>query len=276
MHTPKSLLGKIIVYTLLVLVGLAYIYPIYYATTTAFKTPKDSLAVPPKLFLFEVTLRNFEKAFTDYEIWPALKNSIIISFANMVLSLLIGAPAAFGLSRGRFKGKRFIAYWILSSRMIPPIVMVIPFFILARNLMLYDTHIYLIIIFLTVNLSFVVWMMKSFFDDIPIELDESALIDGCTDFTAFVRIILPLSAPGLAATAVFCLMFNWNQFMYALALTESRAVTLPIAIGRFVGFIGLNWAEMCATAVTTILPILVAAAIAQKYIVKGLTLGAVK
>ena len=269
-------LWRCFLYIALITVGIIYLYPIYFALTTALKTNIDALAMPPKLFLFVPTLHNLQTAFSDYDLLPALKNSLIISFSNTLLSLLIGTPCAFALSRTIFTGKKLISFWILSSRMIPPIVMVIPFFIIARQTGLYDTHLFLIFVYLTINLSFVVWMMKSFFDDIPVELDEAALIDGCSDWKAFTKIVLPLSAPGLVATAIFCLMFTWNEFLYALALTEYNAPTLPIAISRFIGYTGMHWAEMCSAAVTTMIPILVAATAVQKYIVKGLTVGAIK
>ncbi len=276
MNTGKQKIWRTFLYLVLFMVAVIYVYPIYFAITTALKTNIDALAMPPKFFVFRPTLQNVKIAFSDYDLLPALKNSLIISFSNTLLSLMVGTPCAFALSRTAFKGKKLISFWILSSRMIPPIVMVIPFFIIARQTGLYDTHIFLIFIYLTINLSFVVWMMKSFFDDIPVDLDEAALIDGCSDLKAFTKIILPLSSPGLVATAIFCLMFTWNEFLYALALTEFNAATLPIAISRFIGYTGMHWAEMCSAAVTTMIPILVAAAAVQKYIVKGLTVGAIK
>ena len=264
-----------LLYIILIMVALLYSYPLYFAVTTTLKTNMDALSMPPK-FVFEPTLQNIDHAFRDYGLWPALRNSIIISFANMLLTLAIGTPAAFSLSRGRFKAKRLLTFWILTSRMIPPIVMVIPFFIIARTTGLYDTHILIILVYLTINLAFVVWMMKSFFDDIPESLDEAALMDGCSELRAFWKIILPLSAPGLVSTAIFCLMFTWNEFLFALSLTEYRASTLPITFSKFIGFTGINWADMCAAAVTTMLPILVAATLVQKHIVKGLTGGAIR
>ena len=264
-----------ILYFVLIATILFYLYPLYFALTTALKTNMDSLSYPPK-FIFTPTLVSFKNAFSNYNLWPALLNSIIISFCNMILTLLAGTPAAYSLSRSEFKGKKLLTFWILTSRMIPPIVMVIPFFIISRATGLFDTHLFIIFVYLTINLAFVVWMMKSFFDDIPIALDEAAMIDGCSPFGAFWRIILPLTAPGLISTAIFCLMFTWNEFMYALTLTEYYAATLPIAFSKFIGYSGASWAELSAAAVTTMLPILIAATVVQKHIVKGLTGGAVK
>ncbi len=271
----KNPVARTALYILLGITLLIYGYPLYFAVTTALKTNIDALSYPPK-FLFIPTGNSFRNAFKNYALLPALWNSIIISFSNMVLTLLAGTPAAYSLSRTNFRGKKLLTFWILTSRMIPPIVMVIPFFIISRSTGLYDTRLFLIFIYLTINLAFVVWMMKSFFDDIPTSLDEAALIDGCSQFQAFRKIILPLTLPGLVSTAIFCLMFTWNEFMFALALTEYSASTLPVAFSKFIGYAGTSWAELSASAVVTMLPILIAATLVQKHIVKGLTGGAIK
>jgi multiple sugar transport system permease protein len=271
----KNPVARTALYIILGITLLIYGYPLYFAVTTALKTNIDALSYPPK-FLFIPTGTSFRNAFKNYDLLPALWNSIIISFSNMVLTLLAGTPAAYSLSRTNFRGKKLLTFWILTSRMIPPIVMVIPFFIISRSTGLYDTRLFLIFIYLTINLAFVVWMMKSFFDDIPTSLDEAALIDGCSQFQAFRKIILPLTLPGLVSTAIFCLMFTWNEFMFALALTEYNASTLPVAFSKFIGYAGTSWAELSASAVVTMLPILIAATLVQKHIVKGLTGGAIK
>jgi len=270
-----TLTKKIILYFLLAIAIIVYAYPLYFVITTALKTNMDSLASPPK-FIFKPTLQSFKNSFANYDLFPSLLNSIIVSFSNMALTLAAGVPAAYSLSRANFKGKKLLSFWILTSRMIPPIVMVIPFFIISRATGLYDKHIFLIFIYLTINLAFVVWMMKSFFDDIPISLDEAAMVDGCSPIGAFYKVILPLTVPGLISTAIFCLMFTWNEFMYALTLTEYYASTLPITFSKFLGYTSISWAELSAAALTTMLPILIAAALVQKNIVKGLTVGAVK
>lgn len=271
----RPLGASALLYLFLLIVAVLYAYPLYYAATTALKTNEDALQMPPK-FIFRPTLHSFAKAFRDYDLWPALANSVIVSFSNMALTLLIGCPAAFSLSRGSFRGRKVISFWILTSRMIPPIIMVIPFFLISRRFGLYDTRLLLVVVYLTINLAFVVWVMKSFFDDIPLSLDEAARIDGCSELSVFFRVILPLSVPGLVSTAIFCLMFTWNEFMYALSLTEYRAATLPITFSKFIGFSGIEWSSMSATAVVTMLPILVAASLVQKHIIKGMTLGSVK
>lgn len=270
-----SLPKKIFLYCVLAIAVIMYAYPLYFVITTALKTNIDSLAYPPK-FIFKPTLLSFKNAFQNYDLFQSLLNSIVVSFSNMILTLMAGVPAAYSLSRAEFKGKRILSFWILTSRMIPPIVMVIPFFVISRATGLYDNHIFLIFVYLTINLAFVVWMMKSFFDDIPISLDEAAMVDGCSPFGAFYKVILPLTIPGLISTAIFCLMFTWNEFMFALTLTEYYAATLPIAFSKFIGYAGTSWAELSAAAVTTMLPILIAATLVQKNIVKGLTVGAVK
>ena len=166
--------------------------------------------------------------------------------------------------------------WLLSSRVLPPIGTVIPFYIAFIKLKLIDTHIGLIIVFLTFNISLVIWLMKVFFDQIPKELDEAAMIDGCTVFSAFLKVVIPLSTPGLATTSIFCFLFSWNNFLYPLILTRRVAATVPLALTTFLGSYKIDWGAIMAGTTLLILPLLIFALLVNRYLVQGLTQGAMK
>jgi multiple sugar transport system permease protein len=185
-------------------------------------------------------------------------------------------PAAYALSRSGFKSSRRIALWILATRMAPPIAFTIPFFLAYRHLGLSDTLVGLIIVYLTFNLALVIWMMQPFFDGVPRELEEAAWIDGCGVWEAFCRVTLPLSAPGLAATAVICFILSWNDFFYALVLTRTNASTAPVAIVNFIQYTGWEWGRIAAAGTLVMLPVVVFSMLVRNYLVRGLAAGGVK
>jgi multiple sugar transport system permease protein len=203
-------------------------------------------------------------------------NSIIVSTASTALALLLGVPAAYSLSRARFRRGRQIALWILATRMAPPIAFTIPFFLAYRYVGLLDTQIGLIIVYLTFNLALVIWMMQGFFEGVPTALEEAAWIDGCGVWEAFLRVSLPLSAPGLAATAVLCFILSWNDFFYALILTRTNASTAPVAIVNFIQYTGWEWGRIAAAATLVMLPVVVFSLLVRNYLVRGLTAGGTK
>jgi ABC-type glycerol-3-phosphate transport system permease component len=194
----------------------------------------------------------------------------------VAVSIVLGAPASYALSRYNFRRKRSVSNWILTTRMAPPVAVALPMFLLMKFFNLLDTRLSLIILYTTFNLSFVIWLMRGFFEEIPRELDEAALIDGCSPVNAFVRIVLPLVAPGLAAVAIFCFIFSWNEFFYALIMTHSKSRTVPVGVQGFIGLYGIKWGEMTAAASLATVPILAFAIATQKHLVRGLTLGAIK
>jgi multiple sugar transport system permease protein len=203
-------------------------------------------------------------------------NSVIVSVASTVLALLIGVPAAYSLSRARFRRGRAIALWILATRMAPPIAFTIPFFLAYRVVGLQDTHIGLIIVYLTFNLALVIWMMQTFFEGVPLALEEAAWIDGCGVWQTFLRVSLPLSAPGLAATAVLCFILSWNDFFFALVLTRTNASTAPVAIVNFIQYTGWEWGKISAAATLVMLPVVIFSMLVRNYLVRGLTAGGTK
>jgi multiple sugar transport system permease protein len=203
-------------------------------------------------------------------------NSVLSSGISTLLALLIGTPAAYSLARWEFKGKEQVGLWILATRMAPPIAFTIPFFLAYRYLGLSDTIAGLVLIYLTFNLALVIWMMQTFFASVPKTLEEAAWIDGCSVWGAFVRITLPLTAPGLAATAVLCFIFSWNDFFYALILTRTNAQTAPVAIVNFIQYEGWEWGKIAAGGTLVMLPVVVFTMLVRTYLVRGLTAGSIK
>jgi multiple sugar transport system permease protein len=207
---------------------------------------------------------------------PQIVNSLIITLGSVILALAVGAPAAYSVSRYRFRGSKDLSFWVLSTRMMPPIVTAIPLYWLMRSVNLAGTHLGLIMVYVMINLPFVVWMMKGFFDDIPIEIEEAARIDGCGSVALFLRVILPLAIGGIVATALFCVFLSWNEFLFAVILTDTKSQTLPVALSLFRQDRGILWGQMSAVIVVATLPILLITLFLQQQVVRGLTAGAVK
>lgn len=246
----------------------------------------------PFLWLVQIAFRPADSAFDD-RLWftPTLDgfralwqgsfarsfgNSLVASSLSTVLSLAIGVPAAYALTRWRFRARRQVALWILATRMAPPIAFTIPFFLAFRWSGLQDTVWGLALVYLTFNLAIVIWLMQGFFEAIPPALEEAAWIDGCGVWQAFWRVTLPLTAPGLAATAVLCFVFSWNDFFFALILTRTNAVTAPVAIVNFLQYEGWEWTKIAAGGTLVMLPVVAFTLLVRKYLVQGLTAGGIK
>ncbi len=270
--------GRLIVYLLALAVLAWTLLPIVWIIGTAFKIPSEYMAYPPILFPSSPTLNNFVSAFETFHAWEYVRNSLIVTFASTALALVVGSMGAYSIARLRFRGRSRIAFWILALRMFPAIALAIPFFAILQWLRLLNTYWGLIITYQLFLLPFVVWMMKGFFEEIPPELEEAAEVDGCSRIGAFVRIVLPLTAPGLAATGTFAALMSWNEFLFALLFTQNRA-TQPVTV-LVAGFIapekGVLWGEISAVGLISIIPILVFTMFLQKYLIRGLTMGAIK
>lgn len=262
-------------YILMAFFLFLYITPVWFIISTSFKLDADAYALPPAI-IFQPTFENYKNAFDTRGIMVNFKNSLIISTISSVLAMVLGVPAAYALSRFDFKAKPGIYNWVLSTRMAPPIVAAIPFFIVSRKIGLFDTKALMVMIYILLNLSWVIWMMGSNFNDIPKQIDEAAMVDGCNRPGAFFRTILPIAKPGLAATVVFSLIMAWNEYFFALVLTSVNAKTLPAAITSFMSVQGLLLGQMCAAGTVVMLPILIFSMFMQKQLVCGLTMGAVK
>jgi len=265
---------KKIVTILVILLMLCIMFPFLWLLQMSVKPTKDIFAFPPK-FTFTPTLSHYLDLWnTDFR--HSFVNSAVASTSSTLLSLLLGVPAAYSLSRAQFKHERKVALWILASRMAPPIAFTIPFFLIYRRLEMIDTVPGLIIIYLTFNLSLVIWMMRTFFDGIPRSLEEAAWIDGAGVWGGFIKIVLPLSAPGLAATAIFCFLFSWNDFFFALILTRTNAMTAPVAVVNFMNYEGWEWGKIAAGGTMVMLPVVLFSIFVRKYLIRGLTAGAIK
>lgn len=271
----RAKVKKIIFLLIAAVIFGVILFPPVVLFLTSIKTELDALSFPPK-WIFKPTLQNYTEIFEFSPFARYLLNSFIVASLNTGVVLVLGSFAAYSLARFRFKGADDIAFWILSVRMMPPVAAIIPIYIIMRNLRLLDTPWSLVITYLTFNLPFAVWMMRSFFREIPREIEESALVDGCSIFRSFRSIALPLAAPGLAATGILTFIFSWNEFLFALILTGSKAVTLPVGITGYMKETGINWGYMTAGGALALIPVIVFTVLAQKHLVKGLTMGALK
>jgi multiple sugar transport system permease protein len=266
-------------YSIIALALLAALTPVYWMITISLKREVDQFATPPRWFSFSPTLEHYADAFVARSFGQYLLNSAQVAVASTLCALVIGTLAAYALARFRlpYRLDRKLALWILSTRMFPAIVTAVPLFLIMRDLRLLNTQLSLIIVYTAFNLPFVVWMMRGFFAELPRDLEEAALVDGDSRLGAFWRVVLPLVAPGLAATAVFCLIVSWNEFLFALVLTQTdAAMTLPVGIAGRVTQYEIKLGVMSAAGVVAMMPILVFALAVQKYLVRGLSLGAVK
>ena len=260
---------------LIVVVLVITLTPYLWLVMTSFKTRLDALADVP-IWLFTPTLEHYPKVFLDKDYLPLVLNSLIVAGSVTALSLLIGVPGAYVFARHDFPGKEDLFFFFLTTRMAPPISVVVPMFLLFSYVGLIDSRIALILAHSTFNLSLVVWMMRGFFEDIPREIDEAAQMDGHTRAGTFFWVLLPVAAPGIAATAVLCFILSWNEFLYALILASFESRTLTVGIPGLVTPHGTLWGQVAAVAVVATLPIIVFTFLVQQHLVRGLTFGAVK
>jgi len=253
---------------------LAVLFPVIWLVLTSLRTEAEAFRLPPQ-FLFTPTGVNYRDLMQG-KFFRAFENSAVTATTTTLLSLLLGVPAAYALARARLRSERLLSLWVLATRMAPPIAFGIPFFLIYKHLDLIDTRLGLVIIYLSFNLSLVIWMMRAFFEGLPRSLEEAAYIDGAGVVGAFLRVTLPLSAPGLATTAIFCFLLSWNDFFYSLILTRSEALTAPVAIVNFMNYESWEYGKISAGATLIMLPVVVFSLAVRKYLIRGLTAGAVK
>jgi len=251
-----------------------FLFPIAWIILTAFKTGSEFLKSPPVWIPQNPSFHYFQRVIETGGL-KALKNSLVIASSATALSLIIGSFAAYGLARYKVGGDN-LPFFILSQRFMPAVAVIFPFILVFKALKWMDTLQALAIIYLTFNLPYAVWMMRGFFREIPVEIEESALVDGCSPIGAFWRIALPLATPGLVATGVFCLIFSWSEFFFAVCLSRVNAVPLSVYLPNFFGKYTVFWGEIGATSVIAMLPLFILSLVMQRYLVRGLTLGAVK
>jgi multiple sugar transport system permease protein len=254
------------------------VVPFYWLVTTSFKRQIDYLAYPPQAIPPAWTLEGYRVLFEQQDLAHFFANSVVITLTSTALAVFLGALAAYSLARAKFPFRlnSILAFWMLLTRMYPAIATAIPYFLIMRDLHLLDTRPALIVTYTAFNLPFVVWLLIGFYEELPVELERAAMIDGCGPWQRFWKIVLPLSAPALVATAILSAVLAWNEFLFAVMLTRVNAKTLPVVMSGFITDKGTQWDQMTALGVITVLPVLVFALAVQRYLVRGLTLGAVK
>lgn len=263
---------RVLFYCVLLLIFLPFFFPFVWMILGAFKTQIQNTAIPP-LFIFQPTFDNFKTVFNQNPMWLFLLNSIVIGIGATLLAQLFGLPAAFSIARNRQRG---LATAILVARILPGISYLVPWFIMFSRLKLIGSYSVLILAHLLVTLPMTIWLMISFFEDIPQELHDAALIDGCSTWQAFLKIALPLVKPGIAASAILSFIFSWNNFLFSLILSSQDTRTLPVAVFSFISYTRYDLGGLNAAAFVVTLPVLIMVLFVQRYMVQGLTLGAVK
>ena len=310
---PRARTVRVVVALVSVIMALIMLLPVGVMVISAMKTRSDVMSAPPKV-LFKPTLEGFMLLLTDRAVpnqarldeltqnaktgklglfarialdagmeitGPSnyvnrLRNSVIIAGTSTITSVLLGLFAAYAFSRFAIKGKNDLLFFILSTRMLPAVVVTIPLFLMYRQLGLHDKHLGMIILYTVFNLSFSVWLLKGFIDEIPREYEEAALVDGYTRMQAFFRIVLPQAVSGIAATTVFCLIFAWNEYAFALMLTSERARTAPPSIATMLGSGGLEWSAIAAGSLGFLIPVVIVTFALRKYLLRGITFGAIR
>ena len=263
------------VYWLSILAIIIFVmFPIFWISLSAFKLPKD--VATPSLF-FEPTFQNFEILFSDlFNFDELIINSLIVCLGVVAITVPLAAMAAYALSRYKLFGKRVLLVGILATQFFPPVVLVLPYFALFRDLDLLDTHIALIILNLTRTVPFAIWLLKGFMDTLPIEIEEAAMVDGCTEFGILRYVVFPLSMPGVITAGIFSFLLAWNEFLYALLLTSRNSRTVIVGLVNVVGERDVPWEQMSAAGILVMVPMLLMAFAIRRYFVEGMTMGAVK
>lgn len=256
----------------ILLVVLAFVAPLIWMLLASLKTNLEIID-PSKTFSFTPTLKNFETVFGAQAFGPIIGNSIIVGVGSTLIALVIGVPAAYGIARYRVKST---TAFLLMARVIPGVSLLIPWYFLFSQLQLVGTYTVLILTHIFVTMPLVVAIMSSFFEGIPEELEEAAQIDGSSRIGAFIRVVLPLSVPGIATATILSFIFSWNNFLFALVLSNQYTRTLPVAIVNFTSYAAVDWGGLMAAAVVITVPVMIIALLAQRYVVSGLTAGATK
>jgi multiple sugar transport system permease protein len=251
-----------------------FLFPIYWLFMISFKTPEEIFAFPPKWWPGQIQFDNYEVLFKDGDA-KTVGNSLVVASVSTVLAMFLGTLCAYSLARFRTGGEN-LANWIISQRMVPPIAVVFPIFLLYVYLKLVDTYIGLILLYTAFNLPYVIWMMRGYINDIPKALEESALVDGCTRWQVLWKVVFPMCRAGLFATAIFTFVFAWNDFIFALVLTRTEVSTYTVQVTHYFGGQSNFWAKISAMSVLGTLPIFIVVGFMQRYLVRGISLGAVK
>jgi len=284
----RRILRALLAWTVVVI----FAFPIYYWFTVAFRVEREIFEIPPLIFDWTYSGKSFEEVFGislgyqqsstqlagggNFYMMPRLLDSIIVAVGSTILTIIIATLASYALSRMRFSGQHHFVFWILSTRMMPPVAIAIPMFFIYKQFGLLDTYSGIILVHTLMNLPLAILLLKSFFDDIPMEIDEAALIDGASRWLIFRKIVAPMAIGGVAATAVLCFIFSWTEFLFVLTLTQTGLKTVPVVASTFVTSTGTAWGNMAALGVGAMVPAFIFILMVQKNLVRGLTLGSLK
>jgi multiple sugar transport system permease protein len=284
MQARRFTAADLLRYTLVIAILILFLFPIYWMVTTSFKPPPDILTRPPK-WTFEPTLTNYVYAFEEANFGLFLKNTLIVSLISTAIVIVLASLASYSFARYN-TGAGHLMFFFLTTRMMPAIAVIIPFFVIFKAIgetrigealwLGLDRPGTLVISYTLFNLPFAIWLMHSFFQDIPVELEDSARLDGYSRLQVLWRVVLPLAAPGIAVTAIFTLIFSWNEFLFAFLLTRDVARTITVGVAGFWTQRGILWGPLSAAAVVCVVPMMIFALVLQRYIVRGLTFGAVR
>lgn len=266
-----------LIWVLLLVITVVSISPFVWMFLASVKTTAQMFASPPVLIPPKPTWENYKGVLLGAgSRLPFVKNSILISIATTVVVMALAAPAAFGFARMKIKGSNHLEFWILSTRMMPPIAALIPISVIIGKLGLFDNKLGIILPYIGFNLPYAVWMMTIFFRQVPIEIEEAAMLDGCSWWKLFSKISVPLVIPSFLTISIFVFIFSWNELLFALILSGRDAKTLPVAISEYAGEVFIRWELMAASCTLQIIPAVLVVILLQKYIVSGLTMGAVR
>ncbi len=281
----KKLFQKIIVNLLLLTCFTFLLFPIFWVATMAFKSHEDILTWPPK-FIFKPTLENFKNITTavrkyrvgavSSDFLKGFGNSLLVTTSALFLSLITGIPAAYALGRFRFKGRDDIAFTFLSFRFAPELLVIIPIYLIFQQIGLYDTYFGLIWVYQLITMPMVIWILRSYFEDISVELEQASLVDGFPPLRTFWRIILPMAKPGIAAASLLAFIYAWNNFIFAMILGSSKVQPVTVSALKFITAEKLRYGDIAAACILAAIPIFILSVYAQRYMVRGLSLGAVK
>ena len=261
-------------YLIAVLLVIVFVFPVYWLFIISFKTPDEIFARPPVWYPQAIQFANYAVLFKDGDA-ATVGNSLILASASTFIAMILGTIAAYSLVRFKTGGEN-LSVWIISQRMMPPVAIVFPIFLLYVWLGWVDTYVGLIILYTAFSLPYVIWMMRGYIEDIPLELEESALVDGCTRWEVLWKVVLPMARSGLFATAVFTFVFAWNDFLFALVLTRTEVTTYTVQVTHYFGGQSNFWAKIAAMSVLGTIPVFIAVATMQRYLVRGISMGAVK
>ena len=270
----KKVVSRMLLYLALFLICLISIFPYLWMLLVSFK--EKVLIYQPDIWVFKPIIDNYINVFKNRDLGSYIINSAIVAALNCIIALALGGMTAYSLARHKFRGKEQTAFFLTFIRILPAVASVIPIYVIAAMLNILDTHALLITVYLLFNVPFTVLMMRGFFEEIPWEVEEAALVDGCTTMQTLIKVVIPLAMPGMVATAIFCVINAWNEFTYAMLLTTYKTSTVPTIVQMFQTVSGVIWGEMSAVGTISTLPVLIFAMLVQKQMVRGLSFGAVK